>query len=495
MTPDGRFVAFRSSATNLLTTILSYPEGGFSGFVWDRLTRTTRLVDVAVDPMRAAGVKAMVLSENGRFAAFSSAGTGLTTQLIPNFLDQNGPLADLYLRDLQAGQTRLVSRQYTLLNAGAPAGIETTPVVSPRVFGADGQRFLFTADYAQILPNMSALRNLYVYDWRTDTITLVSVSALSGAQLPGNRPVEVDSDTAGYAMSADGRDVVFTSTAQLTIEVTGGRKQVFLRDLAANTTRMVSVNPAGMAANGDSMRPVISRDGSVIVFESLATDLVDGFSDTAGFVDVLARPRAGGPVEWLTRTPIGLAGGNAGASLEEVSADGRCVSWRSAATNYLEPGSIVDANGVDDLFVRDRVAQTTLVKTLAAVGNTTGNAASVSSTLLASGSVVFFSAATNLLFTPQTSGTNIFAPPLNLADLAVAVTDAPDPAETTRLVTYTYSVTNAGPAAASGVALSAPVPPGATFVAADGGATPAAGTVTFSLGTLNAGAFSSRTMR
>ncbi len=497
MTPDGRYVAFRSSATNLLppASILSYPAGEYSGFVWDRLSRTTTLVDVAVDATRAAGARAMVLSENGRFAVFSSAGSGLTMQLIPNFRDQNAELADLYVRDLQARQTRLVSRQYLVPDAGAPAGVEMKPLISPRVFGADGQVFLFTADYAQILPDMSAFRNLYVYDWRTDSIALVSVSAIIPGQRPGDKPVEVDSDTAGFTMSADGRYAVFTSTAQLTFEATGGHKHVFLRDLQAGTTRMISVTPLGnTAANGDSARPVISRDSSVIVFESLATDLVDGFTDTGGFTDVFARPRASGPVEWLSRTPMSPTGGNANASLEDVSVDGRYVSWRSAATDYLQPG-IADLNGVDDLFVRDRLAQATTLTTIARTGNATANAASQSSTLLAGGAIAFVSDATDLIFTPQTAGTNIFAPTPSVADLSVTVTDAPDPAETNQLVTYTYAVSNNGPSVASSVAVRAVVPAGATFVAAEGGATPSGNVVTFALGTLAVGPQTSRTMR
>ena len=136
MTPDGRYVAFRSSATNLLpeASMITYPAGEFSGFVWDRLSRTMTLVDVAADVTKAAGARAMVLSENGRFAVFSSAGSGVTTQLIRDFRDQNGDLADLYVRDLQSRQTRLVSRQdpqYQLPGAGAPAGTDMKPLISP----------------------------------------------------------------------------------------------------------------------------------------------------------------------------------------------------------------------------------------------------------------------------------------------------------------------------------------------------------------------------
>ena len=295
-------------------------------------------------------------------------------------------------------------------------------------------------------------------------------------------------------MSADGRYAVFTSTAQLTFKATDGRRHLFLRDLQGGTTSMISVNPSGNAANGDSARPVISRDGSVIVFESRATDLVDGFSDTGGFTDVFARRRAGGTVEWLSRTPSSPRAGNASATLEDVSNDGRYVSWRSAATDYLEPGVISDLNGVDDLFVRDRVTSATTIATRAATGNVTANAASRSSTLLAGGAIAFFSDATNLIVTPQATGTNIYAPTPSVADVSLAMTDSPDPAQTNQHVTYTYAVVNNGPAAASSVAVSAPVPNGATFVAADGGVTPSGNVVTFVLGTLAAGAPANLTM-
>ncbi len=170
ITPDGRYVAFRSTATNLLSGTWSYAAGTPSGWVYDRQTGALTLVDVAVQPFHAAGVREMVMSENGRFVAFSSAGSGNLRELVPNFIDDNGALFDLYVRDLQTSTTRLVSRHDTDPKRGSPTGVETTTGESPRVFSADGTSLLFAAAFAQLIPNGTTARNLYVYRWNADAI-------------------------------------------------------------------------------------------------------------------------------------------------------------------------------------------------------------------------------------------------------------------------------------------------------------------------------------
>ncbi len=506
ITPDGRYVAFRSTATNLLDNTWVYATGSPSGWVYDRQTATLRLVDVAVEPLHAAGVREMVLSDNGRFVAFSSAGAGNQRQLVPNFIDDNGPLLlDLYVRDLQAGTTRLVSRQYTDTRRGSPAGVETTTGESPRVFSGDGTRLLFAAAFAELIPNGTTATNLYVYRWNTDDIALVSARTGETAVLAGaSVHVEATPTLVSYSITADGSFAAFAATttqAELTLEATDGRRNVYVRDLrtAAAPTTLVSLAPSGRGANADSGRPVISRDGAVVVFESLATDLVEAFSDVGTFTDVFARPMSGttrvGPVEWLTRDSAVQAGGDQSAALEDVSTNGRYVSWRSAATNYVHFSVVADANGADDVFVRDRTTGTVSVRSVVPVGSpSTANAASGSSTLLASGLAAFFSDATNLLVTPATSGTNVFAPVPGVADLSVTNVDAPDPAAIGQPVIYTFTVANLGPATATAVTLGVPVPDGATSVSGEGGVTPVAGVLTFDLGSLTSGSTVTRTM-
>ncbi len=75
------------------------------------------------------------------------------------------------------------------------------------------------------------------------------------------------------------------------------------------------------------------------------------------------------------------------------------------------------------------------------------------------------------------------------ADLALALTAAPDPAVAGAPLTYTFTLTNFGPSDASGVTLTDTLPPGMTFLAATpaGACSENAGSVTCALGDLPAG--------
>jgi uncharacterized repeat protein (TIGR01451 family) len=509
ITPDGRYVAFKSTATNLLDTPWSYTAGNSSGWVFDRQTRALSLVDVAVRPFTAGGVREMVMSENGRFVAFSSAASGSLTELVANFIDDNGPLLDLYVRDLQSGTTRLVSRQSTNLKRGAPAGVETTTGERPGVFSADGNSLLFAASFAELIANGSASRNLYVYRWANDAIALVSARNGESNVVAG---VTVDVAAApaepSFSITADGNFAAFaasTTQTELTDERTGGHRNVYVRDLrgASAQTTLVSMTTSGLGGNGDSTHPIISRNGAIVAFESLATDLDTSFTDAGSFTDIFARPMAGpnrsGPVEWVTRDAVLPQGGNQSATLEDVGKDGRHVAWRSAATNFVQVSTVSDSNNADDVFVRDRATGVVSIKSVIPIGSpATANGPSGSSSLLAGGQAAFFSAATDLLVTPPTVGTNIFAPLPGFANLSVTSVDGPDPALVGQQVVYTFTVANAGPAPATEVLLDVPVPDGATFNDAEGGVTPlpgpTGGVVRFNLGPLAVGQTVTRTM-
>ena len=363
-----------------------------------------------MQPFHAAGVREMVMSENGRFVAFSSAGSGNLRQLVPNFIDDNGPLLDLYVRDLQASTTRLVSRQYTDPKRGSPAGVETTTGESPGVFSADGTsaavcRRVRAADpqrHHRAQPvRLPMERRRHRPGLREDGRVDRRWPGPPSTSLPSPpRSASRSPPTASFAAFS-----ASTTQGDLTGEGTSGRKNVYVRDLraAAAPTTLVSLTTSGLGGNGDSTHPVISRNGAVVVFESLATDLVDNFIDGGSFIDIFARPMSGpnraGPVEWLTRDAVLPAGGNQSAALEDVSADGRYVAWRSTATNYVHFTVVSDTNSADDVFVRDRVAGGPVsIKSVVPVGTpATANAASGSSTLLPSGQAAFFSDATNLL--------------------------------------------------------------------------------------------------
>lgn len=228
------------------------------------------------------------------------------------------------------------------------------------------------------------------------TTVRASVSSLG---IQGNGAVE-----SVTALSADGRFVVFSSDAtNLVAGDTNGATDVFVRDLVAGTTERVSVATGGAQGNDGSRVGWMSPDGRFVVFTSLATNLVAG--DTNGAQDVFLRDRQAGTTERISIATSGTQGnGNSGAGTpgNHISADGRFVLFESFASNLVAG----DTNGFEDIFVRDRMAGTTVRANLAYNG-AQSNSGSGSAAISADGRFVSFaSSATNLVADPDVNSAN-----------------------------------------------------------------------------------------
>jgi Tol biopolymer transport system component len=116
-------------------------------------------------------------------------------------------------------------------------------------------------------------------------------------------------------------------------------------------TERVNVSTSGGEANGETFRGPISASGRFVAFSSRATNLVNG--DTNGVEDVFLRDRL---LDQTTRVSVSSdeEEANGASYLPLVSADGRLVAFRSVATN-LAPG-----HGVEGFFVHDRLTGLTL---------------------------------------------------------------------------------------------------------------------------------------
>jgi Tol biopolymer transport system component len=212
-----------------------------------------------------------------------------------------------------------------------------------------------------------------------------------------------DSWSGGAALSANGRFVSFHSySANLVTGDTNSHYDIFVRDRAAGVTERVSVDSAGLQASGSSVFPSLSADGRVVAFASYATNLVAG--DTNGTWDVFVRDRVGGTTRLVSR---GLAGAPGNGSSEDptIAADGRFVAFRSFATD-LAPGP--NAAFVVDVFVHDLV---TGASELVSVGHQGQAADQMSDKPALSGDgrlVAFQSSATNLVVGDTNGVTDIF---------------------------------------------------------------------------------------
>ena len=175
--------------------------------------------------------------------------------------------------------------------------------------------------------------------------------SVNSAEVEGNDA----SDTT--ALSADGRFVAFISEADnLVAGDVNGQADIFVRDRQTGTTEQVSVSSDEEGGNDSSDDPRISPDGRYVVFSSYSDNLVDG--DTNDEADIFLRDRQAGTTERVSLTDADAQAEFDGSFLPDVSSDGRYVAFQSYADDLVAG----DEEGYLDIFVRDRVAGTTVAR-------------------------------------------------------------------------------------------------------------------------------------
>lgn len=154
----------------------------------------------------------------------------------------------------------------------------------------------------------------------------ISIVSLSSGGAQGAQPVE------GAAVSADGSAVAFTSAADLTGVPTGAVVQLDVRDRVAGATRLASASAAGRPANGavdgedvGNIQFAVSGDGRYVVFASTATNLTP--ADTDSGTDVFRKDLATGEVALVSVASGGQKAGAAVFGDPDVSFGGGRVSF------------------------------------------------------------------------------------------------------------------------------------------------------------------------
>ncbi len=338
------------------------------------------------------------LSADGRFLAFVSP----SPNLVPGQRDANGdgqlPGWDVFLRDLVAGTTLLVSRS---------AGSETTAGnhgsgQSGMVLSADGRYVAFFSQATDLVPGQPVSPDgntyLFVFDQMTKTMALAVTTNDDRGEF-GN-----------LAIGADGRYLTFTSTAADLVpgQSYDSHSHVFFYDRDARQLRLVDHKRGlpNLAGGGYAYSPGISADGRYVLYGSSSADLVSGqkpgdaiflYDRTSGNSVAVGPASIGGRAmlsadgkyvaveaatpylyarETRVTTPVlGLATGFYGNSVEGISADGRYTLFKRG-----------DGDNNFTLVVYDRIAR---VFTQAPRPSTLGNLVS-SVSLSADGRYVLF---------------------------------------------------------------------------------------------------------
>lgn len=262
---DGRYVAFQSASQNLGEPA---PVGAVEGFVKDLDTGEVQLVSradgVGGEPAAASGITTLALSADGRHVVFTSAATNLGTAL-PG---EEAGETHVYERDLDTSETTLVDRV-----SGAGGQILARGAEGDSI-SADGSVVAFTDRVSNLedpLGDHSEAATAVGYVRDLAAATTIAVSRASGAA--GELANE---GAAQLSISADGRFVSFESRASnLAAGVTEGWEQVYLRDLEAATTTLLSANSLGEPGGGNSATATISGAGGCFVeFSSTAGNLL-----------------------------------------------------------------------------------------------------------------------------------------------------------------------------------------------------------------------------
>lgn len=251
LSANAQFVAFISLATNLTTdTTATAPDV----YVLDRNTGTFKLASATAAGVQVAGnISGLAISDDGRYVVFATD-AGLDAS------DTNGKL-DVYVKDLTTNALTLISKS----SAGAVGnGASGSPVIS-----ADGKYIAFVSESNNLISNdVNNSADVFRSDWKNGTNgTLALVSAKSDG-------VQANNLSGNVSMSEDGRFIAFGSDASnLVANDNNSASDVFVKDMNTGTVYLASQNSGGQIGNAGSLAPSISRDGRMVAYVSVSSNL------------------------------------------------------------------------------------------------------------------------------------------------------------------------------------------------------------------------------
>ena len=255
LSADGTMVAFQSAASNL---VAGDRNGLDDAFVLNYATGQTQLVSVATDGGPANGPSTpLAISPDGRYVVFGSSATNLTPDALPGRCPPTmGCISQIYLRDMVAGTTDLVSRATTgapgLLGSGAAA------------VSADGHFVAFTSSAPNLVPGDSnRMADVFLRDRWQGTTRRLDVTA-PGSQ--ANGPADMQQIT----MTPDASFVAFASAAPNLARRPFRQWNVYVANTSTHALHLISQTVTGRRPMGRSVFPSISDDGTKVAFLSSA---------------------------------------------------------------------------------------------------------------------------------------------------------------------------------------------------------------------------------
>ena len=329
---DGLMIGFESRASNITPgNNTPFNEVYVKNLVTGEVTLASASAAGAIGDV---GSLIGMFSPDGTKVVFASG----AHNLVPG--DNGSDWWDIYVKDLTTGAVQLVSANAAgVQGGGTPFDANSfDPVFSP-----DGTKVAFDSGAANLTPaDTNAGYDVFIKDLSSGSVTLVSTTATgAGAHGPSFAPV----------FSPDGSKVAFVSNADnLVPGDTNGFRDIFVKDLATGAVTLVSADAAGNQAGNDSRLPVFSQDGLKIAFETAAFNLLPG--DNHVGTRVLVKDLVTGSLTLVSSDALGDPGDNSSYH-PAFSPDGTMIAFESRATN-LVPGDTNGPYGVD-IFVKNLI--------------------------------------------------------------------------------------------------------------------------------------------
>jgi hypothetical protein len=298
---NGRFVTFRSGATNLV----SQPTSGYHIFLRDRETGTTELISASSAGVQGDGSSGDYsdVTDDGCLVVFESYAKNLVgddTNNAPDIFLRNRcvePKSTIRISKLDDGSQTSWGNyhpditpdgHYVVYGNGNLGAVrydvttgETLLLSGDKKTGSnpsisdDGTRVAFYSYWPLIQDDTNGVWDIYLWD-AAQGLSLVSVSSDGTQREQGN---ESSSRVIEPSISGDGKFVSFATTAKnLVNPKTNGLQQVFVKNLTTGDITVESRTVAGDLGNGDSPvqqggRPALSGAGYLLAFESAADNL------------------------------------------------------------------------------------------------------------------------------------------------------------------------------------------------------------------------------
>ena len=340
---NGRYVAFTSSASNLVT--LADTNNAQDVFVRDLQLGTTALASVNTGGTGSgtAASYSPILSFDGRYVLFRSVAANLAAGPF-------GTYENLYWRDLQAGTTRALttnnsgnSSYFASMTADGHNVVFGGYGVNLYIWNSQTNKFYYTntsiISALSISPSGSRL-GLSIPSTGSaghiNAVDLASNSNLTIGSLPTGSASRLSS---GFQFSGDSRYLAYVALDS------SGTNQIYLYDFQTQSILLVSkAFSSSSGGNNNSDSPVISVDGRFIAYRSFASNIVP--NDNNGVPDLFLYDQTTGDTTLVSVSQYGNTSAAARSLTPVFSGDGQTLVFQSWAADLVPQ----DGNQGSDLF-------------------------------------------------------------------------------------------------------------------------------------------------